>query len=167
MTNPKLFTLDEALKAQRALRTQAGLGPEMFPMQAFVGMISDEIDSLRKSGKSDDEIAAVIRSNSLSRLPGARSPSTSLPPNSANGVASSTWFQILGMLLGNLNKVFQTCNQAPPPLARHSPKDTSYEGVELSRRPILKASAFRRAKDIDFSGVTCAWFPNDESSVRE
>lgn len=71
MTNPKLFTLDEALKAQRALRTQAGLGPEMFPMQAFVGMISDEIDSLRKSGKSDDEIAAVIRSNSSIEITGS------------------------------------------------------------------------------------------------
>jgi hypothetical protein len=71
------------------------------------------------------------------------------------------------MLLGNLNKLFQTCNQAPPPLARHGLKDTSYEGVEFSRRPILKASTFRRAEDIDFSSVTCAWFPNDKSSVRK
>jgi hypothetical protein len=64
MTNPKLYTLNEALKAQTALRAQAGLGPEMFPVEAFVGMISDEIESLRERGKSDDEIAAVIQSNS-------------------------------------------------------------------------------------------------------
>ena len=63
MTKPKLYTLDEALKAQTALRAQAGLGPEMFPLEAFVGMISDEIESLRKCGKSDDEIAAVSRSS--------------------------------------------------------------------------------------------------------
>jgi hypothetical protein len=68
MTKPKLYTLDEALKAQTALRAQAGLGPEMFPLEAFVGMISDEIESLRKCGKSDDEIAAVIQSNSSIKI---------------------------------------------------------------------------------------------------
>jgi hypothetical protein len=61
---PKLYPLQEAIKAQKALRTAAGLGPEMFPLDAFVGMISDEIDSLRKAGKSDQQIAALVSQNS-------------------------------------------------------------------------------------------------------
>ena len=64
MSEDKMYSLEEALKAQRSLRDAAGLEPERFPIQAFVGMISDEIESLRKRGKSDDEIASLIRHNS-------------------------------------------------------------------------------------------------------
>ena len=60
----RVFPIEEAIKAQKALRDAAGLEPEMFPVEAFVGMISDEIDQLRSRGKSDDEIAALVRSNS-------------------------------------------------------------------------------------------------------
>jgi len=70
MNHSKMYPLEEALKAQKALRTMAGLGPEMFPMQAFVGMISDEVESLRKRGQSDDEIASVIRSSSSIEITG-------------------------------------------------------------------------------------------------
>ncbi len=64
MDEPKVYVLEEALKAQKALRSRAGLGPEVFPIQAFVGMISDEVESLRKQGQSDEEIASTIRNNS-------------------------------------------------------------------------------------------------------
>jgi hypothetical protein len=64
MYSSKTYPLDEALKAQKALREAAGLPPEQFPLQAFVGMISDEIESLRKGGKSDEDIAALIRKSS-------------------------------------------------------------------------------------------------------
>ena len=60
----KTYSLEEAIQAQSALRNLAGLGPETFPVQAFVGMISDEIEQLRKLGHSDEEIANVIRANS-------------------------------------------------------------------------------------------------------
>lgn len=60
----KTYPLDQALRAQKALREAAGLGPEMFPVEAFVGMISDEIEKLRSQGKTDGEIAGVIRENS-------------------------------------------------------------------------------------------------------
>ena len=60
----KAYPLEEAVKAQRALRAAAGLGPEQFPIEAFVGMISDEIESLRKRGQSDEEIAKLVRENS-------------------------------------------------------------------------------------------------------
>jgi hypothetical protein len=64
MGNGGLLPLEEALKAQKALRAAAGLGEEQFPIQAFVGMISDEIDALRERGKNDSEIADLIRANS-------------------------------------------------------------------------------------------------------
>jgi hypothetical protein len=60
----KTYSLDQALRAQEALRTAAGLGPETFPVEAFVGMISDEIEQLRSQGKSDAEIAALITASS-------------------------------------------------------------------------------------------------------
>ena len=64
MSAPKMYPAEEAIKAQKSLRDAAGLAPEQFPIQAFVGMISDEIESLRKRGKTDDEIASLIRDNS-------------------------------------------------------------------------------------------------------
>lgn len=64
MNADKTYSVEEALKAQKSLRDAAGLAPEQFPIQAFVGMISDEIESLRKQGRMDAEIAAIIRQNS-------------------------------------------------------------------------------------------------------
>lgn len=64
------YLLEEALKAQKALRAAAGMGPEHFPVQAFVGMISDEIEALRNAGKSDDDIARMIEANSAIRIDG-------------------------------------------------------------------------------------------------
>jgi hypothetical protein len=64
MSQTKVYSIEEALKAQRSLRKAAGLGPEEFPLQAFVGMVSDEIESLRKRGRTDEEIASIIRQNS-------------------------------------------------------------------------------------------------------
>lgn len=43
----------------------------MFPVQAFVGMISDEIDKLRSQGKSGQDIATLIAANSNIRITAA------------------------------------------------------------------------------------------------
>lgn len=67
----KTYPLEEALKAQRALRDAANLGEEQFLIEAFVGMISDEVEALRKSGKTDDEIAQLIESSSRIKISGA------------------------------------------------------------------------------------------------
>jgi hypothetical protein len=40
----------------------------MFPVQAFVGMISDEIDLLRKAGRTDEQIAYLVRQNSAIQI---------------------------------------------------------------------------------------------------
>ncbi len=60
----KTYPIDQAIRAQQALREATGLGPEMFPVEAFVGMISDEIEKLRSQGKTDSEIAGLITENS-------------------------------------------------------------------------------------------------------
>ena len=63
-TDTKTYPLAEAIRAQAALRNLAGLGPETFPLPAFVGMISDEVETLRSKGLSDEDIAAIITTNS-------------------------------------------------------------------------------------------------------
>ena len=60
----KTYPLDEALRAQKALRDLAGLQPETFPVSSFIGMISDEIEILRNQGRSDEEIARTISAHS-------------------------------------------------------------------------------------------------------
>ncbi len=60
----KTYPLEQALRAQQALRDLAGLPPEMFPISSFVGMVSDEIETLRKQGRSDQEIARAITEHS-------------------------------------------------------------------------------------------------------
>ena len=60
----KSYPVAEAVRAQAALRELAGLGPEMFPVQAFIGMISDEIELLRCQGHTDADIAQTIQSHS-------------------------------------------------------------------------------------------------------
>jgi hypothetical protein len=64
MKSDKVYPLEQALKAQTALRTLGGMEPELFPLQSFVGMVSDEIEHLRKLGYNDRQIADVIASSS-------------------------------------------------------------------------------------------------------
>ena len=76
----KTYPIEDALTAQRALRKSAGLPPEQFPIEAFVGMISDEIEVLRKQGKNDEDIARVIRENSKIQISAADIARNYAPP---------------------------------------------------------------------------------------
>lgn len=76
----KTYPIEEALKAQSALRSAAGLAPEQFPIQSFVGMISDEIETLRNQGKSDEEIASLIRRSSSIEINSDEIASNYAPP---------------------------------------------------------------------------------------
>lgn len=58
------YSLGESLKALHALREAAGMAPEEFPVEAFVGMISDEVEALRGLGRTDEEIVGLIRESS-------------------------------------------------------------------------------------------------------
>jgi hypothetical protein len=60
MTEPTGFTIEQAIGAQRALRAALGLGDEIFPLPAFVGMISDEIEQMREAGHSDAGVIRII-----------------------------------------------------------------------------------------------------------
>ncbi len=60
----KTYPLEQALRAQKALRDAAGLEREMFLVEAFFGMICDEIDALRAQGRSDAEMAALVGESS-------------------------------------------------------------------------------------------------------
>lgn len=62
------FTLEQAMRAQQALRQAAALPPEQFPLEAFVGMISDEMEALRKAGKSDEEITEIVNRAAQTQL---------------------------------------------------------------------------------------------------
>lgn len=62
------YPVEQAIQAQKALREAAGLAPEVFPVQAFVGMVSDEIEILREQGRSDEQIAALIEAHSSIRI---------------------------------------------------------------------------------------------------
>ncbi|RXH58206.1 hypothetical protein [Granulicella sibirica] len=63
------FTGQQAATAQTALRKALGLEPEQFPVSAFIGMVSDEIEQLRAQGKTDDEIAVLIEQAVGVKLP--------------------------------------------------------------------------------------------------
>lgn len=82
------YPIEEALRAQKALRDKAGLPTELFPVGAFVGMISDAIESLRQSGYSDQEIADTIRAHSKIEISAAQIAQHYAGPNS--GIRSST-----------------------------------------------------------------------------
>ena len=66
-----MYTVEQAIQAQRALRAAAGAAEELFPIQAFVGMISDEIQMLREQGKTDEEIAGLIQKSSEIKITSA------------------------------------------------------------------------------------------------
>ncbi len=80
MNDKPKVTLEAALQAQSALRASAGLEPETFPVADFVGMISDEIEHLRKMGRSDDDIARVISDNSPVQINGTTIAEYYAPP---------------------------------------------------------------------------------------
>ena len=80
----KHYPIEEAIRAQKALRGLANLGPELFPVPAFVGMISDEIEQLRKLGHSDEEIAETVRRNSAIQITAAEIKENYAPPEQRN-----------------------------------------------------------------------------------
>ena len=60
MSERTTFTAEQAVRAQRELRAALGLGEEAFPLSAFVGMISDEIQQTREAGRSDQEVIDIV-----------------------------------------------------------------------------------------------------------
>ena len=63
------FTIDESIRAQKAMRAELDMPEETFPVPAFVGMVSDEIEKLRAAGRSDADIAAIVKKATGKDLP--------------------------------------------------------------------------------------------------
>jgi hypothetical protein len=57
----ELFSAEEAVAVQREMRRVLGLSRERFPLAAFVGMISDEIEQFQTAGMSDTDVAILIK----------------------------------------------------------------------------------------------------------
>ena len=57
------YDLEQALKARAVLRSAAGSEEEQFDDEQLVGMLSDEIRALRNTGSSDEQIAALLKSD--------------------------------------------------------------------------------------------------------
>jgi len=85
VSEPKEYSLEEALRAQKALRDLAGLEPEIFPVKAFVGMISDEIEILRRRGYTDERIAQAISQNSAIKITADEIAANYASPEQRNG----------------------------------------------------------------------------------
>ena len=75
------YPLQVALRASGALRAAAGLEPELFPLSSVAGMLGDEIQALREAGKSDDDIAGIIRANAEIEVAGADIAEHDAPPD--------------------------------------------------------------------------------------
>lgn len=54
------FSGEEAAAVQTTLRMSLGLPPERFSLPAFIGMLSDEIEQLRRDGQDDAAIATML-----------------------------------------------------------------------------------------------------------
>ena len=60
MADEEGFTAEQVAAATGTLRAALGLPAERFGTEAFVGMISDEIEALRAAGKTDGDIAGIL-----------------------------------------------------------------------------------------------------------
>ena len=64
------FSAEDVVVAQKALRLSLGLQPTPLATPAFLDALHEEIDQLRRVGRSDDEIAEML-STALGRAIGA------------------------------------------------------------------------------------------------
>jgi DNA-binding NarL/FixJ family response regulator len=55
-----VYSSEEVVRAQCALRSAMGLDGGSFPERAFIGMLEGEIEQLQKVGKSNAEIGELI-----------------------------------------------------------------------------------------------------------
>ncbi len=63
------FSGEEATRAQHALRSAMGLEPVAMSLPALIDRLAAEIGQLRKIGRSDEEIAAMISAATGRQLP--------------------------------------------------------------------------------------------------
>jgi len=90
MTDQPTFSIDEAIKAQRALRQTLGLGDERFEVSEFVAMVSDEIEQMKADGKSSADIVAIVAETTGHRMDAADIDRHYVPPERRHGGGGDT-----------------------------------------------------------------------------
>lgn len=85
MATIPMFNLEEAIRAQRALRHSLGLDEEIFPTQAFVEMISDEIEQMRAAGRPDSDIVTIVADTTGQQLSVSDIATHYIPPDRRHG----------------------------------------------------------------------------------
>jgi len=57
---PTALDVSGAVEAQRHWRACRGLTAKVFPIQALVELLIDDIKAMRKQGRSDEQICAIV-----------------------------------------------------------------------------------------------------------
>ena len=57
---PSVVDVSSAVEAQRTWRACRGLTPRVFPIQALIELLIDDIRSMRAEGRSDAQICQII-----------------------------------------------------------------------------------------------------------
>ena len=112
-----------------ALRAALGLPPEQFSIQAFVGMISDEIEQLRTPGamgglsRGPHEASVGVPSQTLGRLPPRCRPAPSLRSMCEGQTRYAPVVAGAHQAVGGLRKAPRHCQNpcALPRQSRHTP----------------------------------------------
>ena len=77
------FSMDEVVKARHALRTAMGIESKALGTTAFLALLGDEIAQLRKTGRSDADIAKAI-SDAIDRDVATAAVERQVAPTTAN-----------------------------------------------------------------------------------
>jgi|KBSMisStaDraftv2_1062788.scaffolds.fasta_scaffold63007_5 hypothetical protein len=57
-----------AVEAQRSWRAGRGLTPKVFPIQALLELLIDDIRAMRKQGRSDAQICRIVQQATARRI---------------------------------------------------------------------------------------------------
>jgi hypothetical protein len=58
---PTALDVSGAVQAQRNWRACRGLTPKVFPIQALVELLIDDIRAMREQGRSDEQICQIVQ----------------------------------------------------------------------------------------------------------
>jgi hypothetical protein len=65
---PTALDVSGAVQAQRTWRACRGLTPKVFPIQALVELLIDDVRSMREQGRSDEQICEIIEQATARRI---------------------------------------------------------------------------------------------------
>jgi hypothetical protein len=57
---PTVVDVSDAVEAQRSWRACRGLTPRVFPIQALLELLIDDVRTMRAQGRSDEQICEIV-----------------------------------------------------------------------------------------------------------